>query len=85
MRDTERQRHRQKEKQAPRREPDAGLDSRSPGSGLGLKANTQPLSHPAIPAPKLSIKILNFLILLVDSRKGNLYLQALSDADDSFL
>ena len=38
MRDTERQRHRQREKQAPCGEPDAGLDSRSPGSGPGLKA-----------------------------------------------
>ena len=43
MRDTgrergERERHRQREKQAPCREPDMGLDPRSPGSGLGLKA-----------------------------------------------
>ena len=39
MRDTEResQRHRQREKQAPCREPDVGLDPRSPGSGPGLK------------------------------------------------
>ena len=35
---TERQRHRQKEKQAPCREPDVGLHPKSPGSGLGLKA-----------------------------------------------
>ena len=40
MRDTERerQRHRKREKLAPCREPDAGLDSGTPGSGLGLKA-----------------------------------------------
>ena len=40
MRDThtERQRHRQREKQAPCREPDMGLDPRSPGSRPGLKA-----------------------------------------------
>ena len=34
----ERQRHRQSKKQAPCREPDVGLDPRSPGSGPGLKA-----------------------------------------------
>ena len=34
----ERQRHRQREKQAPCREPDMGLDPRSPGSCPGLKA-----------------------------------------------
>ena len=34
---TERERHGQREKQAPRREPDAGLDPGSPGSRLGLK------------------------------------------------
>ena len=42
MRDTERERgrqgHRQREKQAQCREPDVGLDPRSPGSGPGLKA-----------------------------------------------
>ena len=50
MRDThtERQRHRQREKQAPCREPDVGLDSRTPGSRPGLKAGTKPLSHPGI-------------------------------------
>ena len=39
MRDTERemQRHRQREKQAPHRKPDVGLDPGSPGSGSGLK------------------------------------------------
>ena len=34
----ERQRHRQRKKQAPCREPDAGPDPRSPGSHPGLKA-----------------------------------------------
>ena len=43
MRDTERkregkQRHRRREQQAPCREPDAGLDPRTPESGPGLKA-----------------------------------------------
>ena len=37
-RERERQRHRQWEKQAPCREPDVGLDPRSPGSGPGLNA-----------------------------------------------
>ena len=34
------------EKQAPSREPDAGLNPRTPGSPPELKADTQPLSHP---------------------------------------
>ena len=39
MRDQrERQRHRQREKWAPCREPDVGLDPGSPGSGPGLQA-----------------------------------------------
>ena len=33
----ERERHRQRERQAPCREPDVGLDPRSPGSGPGPK------------------------------------------------
>ena len=35
MREKEKQRHRQKEKQSPCREPDVGLDPRSPGSCPG--------------------------------------------------
>ena len=35
--EAERQRHRQREKQALCRGPDTGLDPRSPGSGPGLK------------------------------------------------
>ena len=40
MRDTEKEaeRYRQREKQAPCREPDVGVDPGSPGSGPGLKA-----------------------------------------------
>ena len=49
MRDTERQRHRQREKQAPRGEPDAGLDPRTPGSRPELKEDVQLLSYPDIP------------------------------------
>ena len=36
-------------KQAPFREPDVGLDPRSPGSRPGPKAGAQPLSHPGVP------------------------------------
>ena len=49
MRHRERQRHRLREKQALGREPDAGLDPRTPGSWPELKADAQPLSHPGVP------------------------------------
>ena len=52
---TERQRHRQREKQAPCREPDVGLNPRTLGSRPELKADTQPLSHPSVP----SLMVLN--------------------------
>ena len=58
MRDTherERQRHRQKKKQVPRRKPDAELHPRTLGSHLEPKADTQPLSHPGIPRPFLVV------------------------------
>ena len=48
MRD-ERQRHRQRRKQAPCMEPDVGLDPGTPASCPGLKAGAKPLSHPGIP------------------------------------
>ena len=51
MRDTERGRDRQKEKQAPCGEPSVGLNPRTPGSGPELKADAQPLSHPDDPTP----------------------------------
>ena len=44
----ERERERQWEKQAPCREPDVGLDPRTPGSGPGPKAGAEQLSHPGI-------------------------------------
>ena len=51
MRDThtERQGHRQREKQAPCREPDVGVDPGTPGSRPGPKAGAQLLRHPGVP------------------------------------
>ena len=49
MRDGERQRHRQREKQAPHRELNVALNPRTPGSQPELKVDTQPLSHPGAP------------------------------------
>ena len=46
MRDTESQRHKQREKQAPCGEPDVGLNPRTSGSGPEPKADAQPWSHP---------------------------------------
>ena len=46
---TQRQRHRQREKQTPCVEPDAGLDPRTLGSCAELKADAQPLSHTGVP------------------------------------
>ena len=54
MRDTEREK--QREKQAPFREPDVGLDPRTPGSHPGPKAGAKPLSHPGIPIFKESLR-----------------------------
>ena len=45
---TERGRPRQREKQAPCREPDAGLDPRTPASRPGPKAGAKPLGSPEI-------------------------------------
>ena len=42
-------RERQREKQAPRREPSAGLDPRTLGSHPGPKVDAQPLSHSGVP------------------------------------
>ena len=44
-----RERDRQREKQAPCREPDVGLDPGSPGSGPGPKAGAKLLSPPSCP------------------------------------
>ena len=45
----ERQRHRQREKQAPCREPDVGFDPGTPGLCPGPKAGAKLLSNPGIP------------------------------------
>ena len=44
--------HRQREKQAPCKDPDVGLDPGTPGSCPGPKAGTKPLNHPGIPSTK---------------------------------
>ena len=46
MRDIERQR----EKQAPCKEPDMGLNPGTPASLPDPKADAQPLSHPGVPS-----------------------------------
>ena len=48
------QRHRQREKQGPHREPDVGLIPRTPGSRPEPKAEAQPRSHPGVPRRYLS-------------------------------
>ena len=45
---SEKQRHRQKEKQASCRDPDMGFDPGTPRSHSGPKAGAKPLSHPGI-------------------------------------
>ena len=56
MRDTQREgeRHRQREKQAPCREPDVGLDPRTLGSCPGQKAGAKLLIHSGIPDTRVS-------------------------------
>ena len=66
------ERHRrQREKQAPWRDSDAGIDPGTPGLCPGPKAGGKPLSHPGIPNILESIKIFNNFFLpgvrLVDS------------------
>ena len=71
MRDThtERQRHRQREKQAPCKEPDAGLDPETSGSHPGPKVGVKLLSHPGIPKMVPSLYSLAPPRLLVLLRK----------------
>ena len=60
----QRQRHRKREKQAPCKKPDAGLDPRTPGSCPKLKADAQPLNHPGPPF----YKILTIIKVLLKNR-----------------
>ena len=59
MRDTEseRQRHRQREKQALRGEPNRGLDPRIAGSHPEPKADAPPMSHPGTPHVLLTLRV----------------------------
>ena len=61
MRDPERQRHRQWEKQATRREPDAGLHPVSPGSQPEPKANALTAEPPRHLSLSLSLKKISYL------------------------
>ena len=58
----------QREKQAPRGEPNMGLDPGTLGSQPELKADAQPLSHPGVPLaqfPEASVPRLQLLSLLL--------------------
>ena len=61
MRDTQWQRHRQREKQDPCWEPDAGLNPRTLGSQPKPKADTQPAEPPRCPCT-----LILFFIFLKD-------------------
>ena len=65
MRDThgEKQRNRQREKQAPRREPNVELDPRTLGSCPEPKADAQPLCHPNVQCLVFFFDISHSLIL----------------------
>ena len=57
----ERQRDRQREKQAPCREPDAGFDPRTPGITPKPKADAQPLSQLGVPTVNSANSLLKFM------------------------
>ena len=63
------QRHRQREKQAPHRKPDVGLDSGTPGSCPEPKAGIKLLGHPGFRNPfqldKRHAKRMTFLIFCI--------------------
>ena len=80
MRDTERQRHRQKEKQASYREPDVRLDPRILGSWPEPVADAQPQSHPG--APSVWYKFNPFFILLFEEHHLKMFAQFYWDIID---
>ena len=55
---TDRERERQREKQAPHKEPNMGLNLRTTGSCPEPKSDTQPLSHPGVPVIGSLTKVL---------------------------
>ena len=57
MRDTERGRLSQREKQAPCGKPDVGLDPGTAEPGPGLKAGSKLLSHPGCPISDFFLKV----------------------------
>ena len=63
MRHRERQRHRQKEKQAPCGGPEVELDPRTPGLQPELKADAQLLSDPGAPH-RLNFKITSVFVVI---------------------
>ena len=63
---TQRQRHRQRENQAPRGELDVELCPRTPGSQPEPKADAQTLSHPWVP-----ISVLFFFLTWIEHRHVN--------------
>ena len=70
MTDAERERDRQREKQAPCREPDVGLDPGSPGSQPELKAGIKLLSHPEIPRFYLCTKVFPSVFFFLFLKSG---------------
>ena len=55
------------ETQAPCREPDAGLDPRTPESHPELKAGAKPLSHPSVSASFLETVLLRCDLCVLDA------------------
>ena len=67
----ERGRDRQREKQAPFRKPDTGLNPGSTGSRLRLKVAAKPLSHPGCPESQLLQRVtwMGFMFIYDHSSK----------------
>ena len=72
MRDTEgeRQRHRPREKQAPCRDPDAGLDPETLGSQPGPISTTEPPGRPDFSVLKGLLSLEDTLLTLLHASKG---------------